>query len=58
MFMGKHEINIYGGKKLKFMEINKTNIYGNTRIYKKKLRFKQQKFKELTKSSGEHTKVV
>ena len=39
------------------MEINKTNIYGNTRIYKK-LRFKQQKFKELTKSSGEHTKVV
>lgn len=40
------------------MEIKKTNIYGNTRIYKKKLRFKQQKFKELTKSSGEHTKVV
>ena len=40
------------------MEINKTNIYGNTRIYKKKLRFKKQKFKELTKSSGEHTKDV
>ena len=57
--MGKHEINIYGSKKKqKFMEINKTNNYGNTRIYKKKLRFKQQKFKELTKSSGEHTKVV
>ena len=31
---------------------------GIPEFIKKKLRFKQQKFKELTKSSGEHTKVV